>query len=145
MCCLFFIFQSFLTQSLIQIDRLLSVAFSIKFRQILAAHNRSHLSDPTKHRALSSVHSDLVLQSMSMVRLTHDLLRLGFSKYIHFSPVTIRENREVTFFVPGEQHFASGFSVFLLSFSPCGTHFPIFWNFSMDFKRVETASRVTFN
>ena len=31
-----------------------------------------------------------------------------------------------------------------LSFS-CETHFPIFWIFPMDFKRMETASRVTFN
>jgi len=32
-----------------------------------------------------------------------------------------------------------------LSFSSCGTHFPIYWIFPMDFKRMETVSRVTFN
>lgn len=36
------------------------------------------------------------------------------------------------------------FSCFL-SFSSCGTHFTIFWIFPLAFKRIETASRVTFN
>jgi len=63
--------QSFFIQSLIQIDHLLSIAFSINgfASSVLAAHNRPHLSDHTKHRALSSVHSDLALQSMSMICL----------------------------------------------------------------------------
>lgn len=37
--------------------------------QVLGAHNGSHPSDPIKHNALSSAHSDLALLSISMVRL----------------------------------------------------------------------------
>lgn len=52
-------------------------------------HDRNDLqiqysSDPAKHRALSSVHSDLV-DVDGLYGVTQDLLSLGFLKYIHFS------------------------------------------------------------
>ena len=36
-------------------------SFVVGSTQVLTAHNRSHPSDPTKHRTLSSLHSDLIL------------------------------------------------------------------------------------
>ena len=144
----FLIFRSFFTQSLIQIDHLLSITFSIIDFAVLAAYNRSHLSDPTKHRALFSVHSDLALQSISMVHLElpSDLLRLGFLKYIHFSsPVIIRWRNDFLLYLASSiSQVIFRFSC-CLSFSSCGTHFPIFWIFPMDFKCMEMTCRVTFN
>jgi len=63
------VFWSFFKQRTVQIDQLLLIAFDINRFTRLQAHNTSHPSGPTKHRASSSCQSDSILQSMWMVRL----------------------------------------------------------------------------
>ena len=68
------------------------------------------------------------------------------AKYIHFSsPVTIRWRNDFLLYLASSiSQVVFRFSC-CLSFGSCGTHFPTFWIFPMAFKRMETASRVTFN
>lgn len=53
----------------------------------------AHLSDPTTQSIVFRLAVDVV----GLPRATHDLLRLGYPSYIHFSlPITIHE--EIIFF-----------------------------------------------
>jgi len=130
-----FKFWSFFTKRFFQINYFLSVAFRIK---VLAAHSRSHPSNPTKHRAIwpsSRCRWFLWTYSWYFTLWTFEIVSLFIASN--------NTMKKWLCFVPGEKHFASDFLA--LSLSAWGTLFPIFWIFSVVFKHMETAFRITFN
>ena len=76
---------------------------------------------------------------------THDFLRLGFSKKIHFSSITIQCKNDFLLYLSSKiSHMFLRLSI-CLSFNSCGTHLPTFWIFLISRRRLETACWLTLN
>ena len=83
---------------------------------------------------------------MSLVRLELPMIFYAYdSQNISTFHRQSQFDGEMIFFCTWRAAFRKWFFGFPAVFHSCGTHFPIFWIFPMDFKRMETASRVTFN
>ncbi|KYN22383.1 ABC transporter G family member 23 [Trachymyrmex cornetzi] len=116
------------------------------FLKLCEAQNNTVTLNEAQESKVECINSNGLYQNENKYEQTKVYAGVGFSKYIHFSSsVTIRWRNDFLLYLASSiSQVVFRFSC-CLSFSSCGTHFPIFWIFPMDFKRMETDSHVKFN